>query len=164
MKYYVKQKVFTLKDKFFIKDFDQNDIYQVQGKFMSISNKLQLLRMDGTEVLNSKKKLFRLFPFYEIFTPLGEVTATIQKKFAIKPKFDVVMGNEELKVEGSFFAHSFGIMKDGRTIASIEKKVFSFGDSYEIDIEDETQLDLLLFIVIIIDQVIHESEKKSNNL
>ncbi len=163
MKYYVKQKVFTLKDKFFIKDFEQNDIYQVEGKFISISNKLQLQKTDGTEVLNAKKKLFRLFPFYEIFSPEGEVIATIQKKFAFRPKFDVVMGNEELKVEGSFFAHSFGILQDGKTIASIQKKVFSFGDSYEIDIDDERQLELLLFIVIIIDQVIHESEKKSNN-
>jgi len=164
MKYYVKQKVFTLKDKFFIKDFDQKDIYQVQGKFMSISNKLQLQRTDGTEVLNANKKLFRLFPFYEIFSPEGDVVATIQKKFGLRPKFDVVMGNEELKVDGSFFAHSFGILRDGTTIASIEKKVFSFGDSYEIDVEDESQLELLLFIVVIIDQVIHESEKKSNNL
>ncbi len=163
MKYYVKQKVFTLKDKFFIKDFDQNDVYEVQGKFMSISNKLQLLRTDGTEVLNTKKKLFRIFPFYEIFTPEGDVLATVQKKFSFKPKFDVVVGEMELKVDGSFFAHSFGILKDDKTIASIEKKVFSFGDSYEIDIEDESQLELLLFIVIIIDQVIHESQKKRNN-
>ncbi len=163
MKYYVKQKVFTLKDKFYIKDYDQNDIYEVQGKFMSISNKLKLLRTDGTEVLNSKKKLFKIFPLYEIFTPEGNIAATIQKKFGFKPKFDVNMGNTELKVEGSFFAHSFGILKEGRTIASIEKKVFSFGDSYEIDVEDETELELLLFIVVIIDQVIHESEKKSDN-
>lgn len=164
MKYYVKQKVFTLKDKFFIKDFDQNEVYEVQGKFLSISNKLKLLRTDGSEVLNSKKKLFRLFPKYEIFTPEGDVLATIQRKFGLRPKFNVEMGHVELKVEGSFFAHSFGILKDERTIASIEKKVFSFGDSYEIDIEDETNLELLLFIVIIIDQVIHESKKKSINL
>ena len=163
MKYYVKQKVFTLKDKFFIKDFDQNDVYEVQGKFMSISNKLQLLRTDGTEVLNTKKKLFKIFPLYEVFTPEGDILASIQKKFSLKPKFEVTMGNTELTVEGSFFAHSFGILKEGRTVASIEKKVFSFGDSYEIDIEDETDLELLLFIVIIIDQVIHESQKKSHN-
>ena len=64
MKYYVKQKVFSLKDKFFIKDFDQNDVYKVEGKFMSISNKLQLLDMNDEEVLNTKKKLFKLFPLY----------------------------------------------------------------------------------------------------
>lgn len=163
MKYYVKQKVFTLKDKFFIKDYDQNDIYEVQGKFMSLSNKLQLLKPDGTEVLRTQKRLFKIFPLYEVFTPNGEVLAKIQKKFGFRPKFDVQMGNTELKVEGSFFAHSFGIYKEGTNIASIEKKIFSFGDSYEIDVEDETNLELLLFIVIIIDQVIHESQKRRNN-
>ncbi len=163
MKYYVKQKVFSLKDKFYIKDYDQNDIYEVEGKFMSISNKLKLSRTDGTEVLNTKKKLFKIFPLYQIFSPEGDIVATVQKKFSIRPKFDVQMGNLELKVEGSLFAHSFGILKDGRTIASIEKKIFSFGDSYEIDVEDESNLELLLFIVIIIDQVIHESQKRSGS-
>lgn len=163
MKYYVKQKVFSLKDKFFIKDFDQNDIYEVEGKFMSISNKLQLLDMRGEQVLNTKKKLFKIFPLYEVFTPGGDVLATIKKKFGIKPKFDVVIGDTELKVEGSLFAHSFGIYREGTIIASIEKKIFSFGDSYEIDIEEESNLELLLFIVIIIDQVIHESQKRSHN-
>ena len=160
MKYYVKQKVFSFRDSFTIKDIDQNDIYQVQGKFMSITNKLQLLNMQGDEVLRSQKKLFKIFPLYQIFTPEGDLLASIQKKFAITPKFDVQMGNLELRVEGSFFAHSFGIYKEDAIIASIEKKVFSFGDSYEIDVEDETNLELLLFIVIIIDQVIHEAQKK----
>lgn len=163
MKYYVKQKVFSLKDKFFIKDYDQNDIYQVEGKFMSISNKMQLLDMHGEEVLNTKKKLFKVFPLYEVFTPGGDMIASIQKKFSFKPKFEVEMKGLELEVRGSLFAHSFGIYNEDTVIASIEKKVFSFGDSYEIDVEDETNLELLLFIVIIIDQVIHESQKKGHN-
>ncbi len=69
----------------------------------------------------------------------------------------------ELEVRGSLFAHSFGIYNEDTVIASIEKKVFSFGDSYEIDVEDQTNLELLLFIVIIIDQVIHEGEKGSHS-
>ena len=57
MKYYIKQKVFSLKDQFAIKDYSQNDVFQVKGKFMSLSNKLELLNMDGSQVLNSKKQL-----------------------------------------------------------------------------------------------------------
>ena len=56
MKYYIKQKVFTVRDQFTIKDYSQNDVFQVQGKFMSITNKLELLNMDGSQVLNSKKQ------------------------------------------------------------------------------------------------------------
>ena len=161
MKYYVKQKVFSLKDKFTIKDYSQNDIFQVEGKFISISNKLQLLNMDGSQVLNSKKQLFRILPLYRIFSNHDEELAVIKKKFSFRPKFDVFVGEQEYKVEGTLFAHSFFISKDEVEVASITKKVFSFGDSYEIDILDETRKELFLFIVIIIDQVIHESQKRN---
>lgn len=163
MKYYVKQKVFSLKDKFTIKDFDQNDVFQVKGKFMSISNKLELLNMDGSQVLNASKKLFKLFTTFLIFNPHGEEVAIVKRVFSLKPKFIVQLDNEIMNVDGSLFGHSFGIIKDGMQIASIQKKVFSFGDSYEIDIEDETKKEILLFIVIIIDQVMHENRGGSTS-
>ncbi len=163
MKYYIKQKVFSLRDKFTIKDYSQNDIYQVQGKFMSMSNKLELLNMDGSQVLNSKKKLFRFLPLYHIYSNHDEELATIKKKLAFKPRFEVFVGNQEYIVEGSIFAHTFVIKKDEREVASIIKKVFSFGDSYEIDIIEDYQKELFLFIVIIIDQIVHEGQKHSQS-
>jgi len=159
MKFYVKQKIFSIKDKFTIKDFAQNDVYQVQGKFMSISNKLELLNMDGSQVLNAKKKLFKFFQTYNIFSNHNDELATIKRKFSFKYKFDVFVGNELLNVDGSFFAHSFNIRRGNEDLASISKKVFSFGDAYEIDIVDETNKELFLFIVIIIDQIVHERKR-----
>ena len=159
MKYYIKQKVFSLRDKFTVKDYSQNDVFQVQGKFMSLSNKLELLNMDGSQVLNSKKQLFRFLPLYHIYSNHDEELATIKKKFSFKPKFEIFAGNDEYEVEGSFFAHSFVIRKNEQDVASIVKKVFSFGDSYEIDILDESKKELFLFMVIIIDQIIHEGQK-----
>ena len=159
MKYYIKQKVFSLKDHFTIKDYSQNDVYKVKGKLMSLSNKLQLLNMDGSQVLNSKKQLFRLMPLYHIYSNHGEELAIIKKKFAFKPKFEVKVGNQQYLVEGSIFAHSFSITKDKVEVATIVKKVFSFGDSYEIDILDEANKELFLFVVVIIDQIIHEGQK-----
>ena len=161
MKYYIKQKVFSLRDKFTIKDYSQNDLYQVQGKFMSISNKLELLNMDGSQVLNSKRKVFRFLPLYNIYSNHDDELATIKKRFSFKPKFDVFIGENEYVVDGSFFAHSFVVKRGEEEVASIIKKVLSFGDSYEIDILDESKKELLLFIVIIIDQIIHENKRKS---
>ncbi|MCK5388484.1 MAG: LURP-one-related family protein [Candidatus Izimaplasma sp.] len=164
MKYYVKQKVFSLRDKFTIKDYSQNDVFQVQGKFMSLTNKLELLNMNGSQVLNSKKQLFKLFPVYRIYSNHNEELAVIKKKFSFKPKFEVILGgHDEYQVVGTLFAHTFSILKDGVTVAEIIKKVFSFGDSYEIDILDESKKELFLFIVIIIDQIIHEGEKNQGD-
>ena len=38
MKYYLKQKKFSFKDKFTVKDQAGNDLFQVQGKVISIKN------------------------------------------------------------------------------------------------------------------------------
>ncbi len=163
MRFYIKQKVFSFRDKFKVTDETQKELYQVQGKMISIQNKLALQNMDGSTVLHAKKKLFRVFPQYSIFTPHDEEVAVVRKKFALRPTFSVEVGHQELRVEGSFFGHSFGVFNDTGEIASIQKKVISWGDTYEIDIHDENNLELYLFIVIIIDQIIHESKSKIDN-
>lgn len=163
MRFYIKQKVFSLKDKFKVLDETGRELYAVEGKFLSISNKLQLTNMNGSEVLHAQKKLFRMFPSYEIFDPHNNLLATVQKKFSLRPRFVVSVGGEELQVEGSFFGHSFGVVRNGSEVASIQKKIISWGDTYEINILDELNVELYLFIVIIIDQVIHEQKQNSSN-
>jgi len=161
MKYYIKQKVFSLRDKFKITTESQKDLYQVAGKFLSISNKLELQNIDGSVVLHAKKQVLSFLPKYFVYTPHNDELAVIQRKFAFKPKFEIRVGAENLHVEGSLFGHSFHIMNDDDIVASIQKKVISWGDTYEIEVFTEQNLELYLFIVIIIDQVIHEQKNRS---
>jgi uncharacterized protein YxjI len=160
MKFYIKQKVFSIKDQFNITDESQNLQYQVKGKFMSITNKLELLDKSGEMLFRSNKKVFTLMPKYFIYNNRNEEVATIQKKFSLRPKFNLSMYRERLTVEGNFFAHSFSVFNNGQLEASIQKKIISWGDTYEIDIADEENAELYLFVVIILDQVIHERKNR----
>lgn len=159
MKFYIKQKVFSFRDKFNVMDENQNTVYQVKGKVFSLHNKLELLDQTNAMVLRSQRKLFRIFPQYQIFDPSGEELATIKAKFSIRPKFDLLINNELYEVEGSLFAHSFGINKNGQLLASISKKIISWGDTYEIEIFEDKNVELFLFVVIVLDQVIHERRR-----
>lgn len=163
MKFYVKQKVFSFRDKFKVTDEFQKELYQVAGKFISISNKLELQNLDGSVVLHAKKQVFSFMPKYFIYTPHNEEVAVIQRKFAFKPKFDIRAGNKELTVDGSLFGHSFQIYDEEQVVASIQKKIISWGDTYEIEVVSDQNLELYLFIVIIIDQVIHEQKNNHHN-
>ena len=163
MKFYIKQKVFSFKDQFAIKDVEGNDLYKVEGKVFSLKNKLELQDMQEDVKLKAEKKLFRLLQEYTIFSTNDEQVAIVKRKFGIKPKFLVTVDGRELTVNGSFFQHSFEILQDEKLIATFTKKVISWGDSYEIDILDESRLELNLFIVVIIDQIIHEQQNKSRN-
>lgn len=160
MKYYIKQKVFSFKDTFTVKDEEQNNVYQVKGKMFSLSNKIEFMNMDDVVLLQAHKKIFSFLPKYFIYDQFEQPLAEVQKKLSFKPMFVVEAMNEQLEVEGSLFGHTFSVMKHGDIIASIQKKVMSFGDSYEIDILDDTNKELYLFLVIVIDQVIHESNGK----
>lgn len=159
MKFYIKQKVFTLKDKFKITDESQNPIYEVKGKFMSITNKLQLLDINGNLLYRSNRKVLALLAKYFIYNQKDEEVATIQRKFSLRPKFDLSILGKEMELEGSLFAHSFNIISNGQNLASIHKKIISWGDTYEIEIYDNENIELYLFVIIILDQVIHEKKR-----
>jgi uncharacterized protein YxjI len=161
MKYYVKQKIFSLKDQFYIMDQSGKEVYGVKGKMFSLSNKMELLNMNGSQVLSTNKKILAFLAKYFVYDPHGELLAEIKRKFGIRPRFQIIMGNQVYSVEGSLFAHSFGIFDGSNEVASISKKVLSFGDTYEIDIHDDTKTELFLFIVIILDQILHENKNDS---
>lgn len=158
MKYYIKQKVFSLRDTFSVMDSNGNDLYKVKGKMMSISNQMELLDNNEEVILKANKKILTFLPRFFVYDTNNELLATVQRTFGLRPNFLVSVGHQEYKVRGSIFAHSFEIMDGNKQVASISKKVISFGDSYEIEIDGVENELLYLFIVIILDQVIHEKK------
>ena len=82
----------------------------------------------------------------------GVETATVKRLFTFfKPKYEC----KELgwEINGNFLEHAYSINKDSLTIASISKKWFAWGDTYEIDIPDNNNVIDVLAVVIIIDAV-----------
>jgi uncharacterized protein YxjI len=161
MKFYIKQKVFTFKDQFSIMDEQQNVKYQIKGKFLSLRNKLVLIDHKGLALLRAERKLFRFLPKYFVYDTKNQVIAEVKRIFSLRPKFDLRIPHKDYHVDGSFFAHSFNIYDNtNNLVASISKKIISWGDTYEIEIIEEEKLELLLFLVIIIDQVVHERHNR----
>ncbi len=123
MKFYIKQKVFTLKDKFKITDEFQNAIYEVKGRFMSLSNKLELQDLNQNVLLRSNRKVLALLAKYFVYNQSGEQIAIIKRKFSFRPRFDLTILGKEMTLEGTLFAHSFNIIYNGISIASIQKEL-----------------------------------------
>ncbi|MFT5871261.1 MAG: hypothetical protein ACI8WT_000179 [Clostridium sp.] len=51
MKFYIREKVFSIGDNFNIKDVSGNDVFNVMGKIFSIGNKLRIYDMDNNEIV-----------------------------------------------------------------------------------------------------------------
>lgn len=163
MKLYLKQKVFSFKDQFYVRDINGNEVYQVVGKMFSLQNEFDLKTIDGEQRLKAKRKVFSLLGKYTLTDVEDRVVAQVNRKFGFRPKFEILLGHETLHMEGSIFGYNFTIERNGSPIATIQKQVLTWGDTYEIDIIDESQLEVYLFIVVIIDQMLHESKNNGFN-
>ena len=120
MKLYIREKVFSWGDKFFVKDEAGRDKYVVQGEVFSWGKKLHVYDMAGCEVAFIKQEVWSWLPRYYVFRGDRQV-AEIKKEFAFFfPKYSIEgLGWE---INGHFMAHDYEITKSGRTIVTISKE------------------------------------------
>lgn len=153
MKLYIKQKVFTIKDKFTVKNEEGNDKYFVEGKLLSLGKKFYIYNMEKEEVAYIEQKLMNLMPKFFVYVK-GEKIAEIHKKFSfLKPKYEIVGKN--WVTNGDLWAHEYNItdIDSGNQIASMHKEWMTWGDSYMLDIVDEKHEISIMALILAIDAV-----------
>ena len=160
MQLYMKQKVFSIKDKFTIQNADGEDVFFVEGKVISLGKKLSIKNAEGAEVAFVKQKVVTLMPKFEVEID-GEQVAVIQKKMGIKPKY--VIDGLGWEVKGNFFSHDYVITENGEQIVSIHKKWMAWGDTVELDIADDNKVVIALAVVLAIDAVMDAQESSSSS-
>ena len=160
MKLYIKQQVFSWKDKFVIKDEADLDKYTVEGEFFSFGKKLHIYDASGVEVAFIHQKVMSLMPRYFVYQNEQEV-AEIVKKFTFLKQAYAVNG-PNWKVEGNFNAHMYRVFDQDNPVINIEKAWFSWGDSYVLDIDPAVNEVLALAVVLAIDAA-NEQANSSNN-
>lgn len=159
-KLYMKQKVFSLVDRFTIKNEAEEDCYQVEGDFVVIGGKkLHIKDMMGNEVALVKQKFFALLPQFFVFINDQQV-ATINKKFTLL-KARYVIDGLGWEANGSFWNHDYIISDAKGEIVRIHKAWVSWGDSYELEIRDDADEVLVLAVVLAIDCVISTDRARS---
>lgn len=152
MRFYIKQKVWSFKDRFTIKDDVERDVYYVEGEVFTFAKKLRLFNQHNEEQLYIEQNLWRFLPEYDMYEG-GQKVATVKKEFTLFKNNYTILG-PDWYIEGSVMAHDYVIKEGNKVIADINKKWLSWGDSYEINIHDEEHVTVLLGIVVIIDAVI----------
>lgn len=160
MRYLIREKIFSISDRFTINDEDNRPCYEVVGKILSFGNKLNLYDMLGNNNIYIEQKIFRFLPEYIIYKN-GSIVGRINKEFTFfVPKFTIRSKYGHFTIDGDIFAHDFSILKDGRPIAWISKKWVSFSDTYSVDISDEEDQAFILSIVIVLDQIFYDNRNK----
>ena len=159
MNIYLKQKVFSWGDKFSAYNEAGEEVYSVKGQVFSFGKKLHISDVNGQEIAFIHEKVFAWRPKY--FIEYGGKTIEVVKNITfLKPKYTVKeMG---LTISGDFFAHSYGAINgDNKTAFGVSKKWFTWGDTYQIEVNERFDPVTALCIVLVIDACVAKQHAAS---
>ncbi len=162
-KFYMKQKVFSFRDSFKVYNENQNEVYRAHAKMMSFARQYQIFKSENEQLLfTMRRRLFSFMPRYELFDAENKLVAVMHKRFAaFKNRIDIEAEGQSYLLEGSICAHNFTISNAGEPIVAVRKKLLSWGDTYEIEVADNADIDKMIAFVLMIDSIYHR--KKSSN-
>ncbi|RKX50310.1 MAG: hypothetical protein DRP32_02890 [Thermotogae bacterium] len=160
MRFQIREKVFSIGDKFTIKDQFGEDRYFARGKVFSLGNKLYLEDMQGNVLIYIEQKLFRLLPEYTLYKSDRPI-AKVKRKFSLlRPKFEIESELGNFTVSGNYMVHEFSILKDETTVAKVSKKWFSFSDVYGLEVYYDELTEFLVALTIVIDQILYDKSNR----
>lgn len=162
-KLYIKQKIFKIVDKYYIKDENENDVYYVEQDFKLIGHTVNMYDMKGNKLFVLDREIFNLLPRYRLYLNDGD-DILIQQKFSLLNRRFVISSKKyNLTLNGDFIDKDFNIYEDNKIIANINKKWFTFADTFEIEIYDEDKEIITIALMIAIDYLIDQKKKRYNS-
>ncbi|MGV3463737.1 MAG: LURP-one-related/scramblase family protein [Heyndrickxia sp.] len=148
---YIKQKVFSLGEKFTVKDQQEKDVYYVEGSFMQIPKTFSIMNATRDEVALITKKVFSFLPKFFVEVN-GQEVLTIKKEFSfLKARYTI--DAEGIEVHGNWWDMDFQVFQHGELIGKVSKKWFTWGDSYKVQIVNEEMEEIVIALVVAIDCV-----------
>lgn len=155
MRFLVRQKYFTVRDKFYIEDANGAPRYMVKGKLISFSKKFSVCAPNEREIYFIKQRLFRLFPTFDILSNGQEVARYRGKLSFFTKRAKLTSPFGDYKIAGSPWAWDFQVKANGAPVMSISKKILRIADTYTVDINNADE-PLMLSVAIIIDAIYHK--------
>ena len=150
--YTIKQKFFSLTNRFSIDDANGNPVLFVEGKLISIGRQLSMLDSVGNEVAYIKQKLPTLMPTYEIYVA-GQLALTVRQKLGLRPKFELEGPN--WTVQGNWTGHEYDIIDAYGTIQGhVSKQWVALADTYSVQTPENAPDAQVLAVVIAIDMAL----------
>ncbi|WP_339217760.1 LURP-one-related family protein [Ornithinibacillus sp. FSL M8-0202] len=158
---YIKQKVFSIGEKFTVKDQEENDVYFVEGSFMKVPKTFSIMNTARDEVATVTKKVFSFLPKFFVEVN-GQEVLTIKKEISFfKARYTIdAVG---IEIRGNWWDMNFQVERHGEVVGKVNKVWFSWGDSYKVEILDEAMETIMIAIVVAIDCVKDDNSKTANS-
>ena len=157
MQYILKQKYFSLRDKFTISDTQGTPHYQIESKIFTFPKKFWMSDMAGREIMLVRAKLLSLFGKFEFRVNEDNVIGYIKRRFAhFVKRCTVETQYGKWKVKGNVFSWSFDVYDENKNrVIEIDKKILQIADSYSVKTVDNRYDDIAIAIALCLDAWFH---------
>lgn len=156
MKLYIKQKLFSFKDKYQIFDADDNVLFDIDNKLINYgTNYLHINDKNQVEQFLIKRKYTFMIAKYEIYYS-NNLFATVSQEIAyFTRKVSIESNYGDFEIQGDLIGREYKITKSRQYFGSIHKKWNPWGDGFELDIPDDGKPGIFCALVIAIDNCLH---------
>ena len=134
----------------------QDDIlkYTVHQKLLCAGADFDIFDSTGNKIGLIDQKVLNMTKTFEISLN-GEKCGTVKEKFPSLTK-DMIYDGKDWKLDGDAFGINFKFTDSAKNVhATVKKKVFAYGDTYEIVAEDPANELLVVALTVVLDEAFH---------
>lgn len=151
MKMLFKQRLFSWFDSYDIYDEYGNTLYTVKGQ-LAWGHLLKIFDAGGRHVGTVKQQIFTFLPKFELYLNDAYVGQVVKEFTFFKPKYH--LDCQDWQIIGDLFEWDYQIQdRFGGLVATMQKQLFNWTDTYSIDVARPEDAIYCLMIVLAIDAV-----------
>ena len=163
MRYLVRERLFDIKDDFWVTDEDGRRVFFVNARLVSLHHTLVLEDAAGRKLASIKHKLLTFTDAINIEHD-GAVVATVHRAVFSplhhRAHIDLHDGGGRLEAVGNIIDKDFEI-RDGRhVLARISRKWFTIRDAYGVDVAPGQDDAFIIAIAVCLDRIHHDEEER----
>lgn len=163
MRYHLRERAWSLREDFLIRDDAGNAVFEVRGKFFHIGDDLVLFdRHNRQELVHIKQRVISLLPHYDIYRG-GQHWASVSEQFRLFGERFKVQGDNGMvfHVDGDIWQWNFGVSDDyGNLLGRVSRQLSIFRDSYALDIAAGVDAPFIIALAIVIEMVRDHHEER----
>ena len=156
IRYYLKQRFWSLTNDFTVQDEKNEPVFKVHGKFLHIGDDLTITDIaSGQELVHIKQKVVSLLPCYHVYRN-GELLARVNKQFnLLGERFKVTGDNgKTYQIVGSILDWDFSINDEAdNVLGRVNRNLSVVRDSYAVEVESEADVPFIIAMALVIELV-----------
>jgi uncharacterized protein YxjI len=163
MRYLVRERLFDIKDDFWVTDSHGRRVFFVNARLVSLHHTLVLEDAAGRKLASIKHKLLTFTDAINIEHD-GAVVATVHRAVFSplhhRAHIDLHDGGGRLEAVGDIIDKDFEIRDGDQVVAWISRKWFTIRDAYGVDVAPGQNDAFIIAIAVCLDRIHHDEERR----